>query len=448
VVAAPPVKISIVAPMLRAMTVAALAIATLAAPAAEAKTKRVFWQQNAAVPSRFLDQIGYIPINGIQPEGSGPKTVKAGSVTYKVTWINALYGRTTTTEALRELQRDAKHPPVIQGVYADRRLTSAEKRRFQVLLDLARDGDVLVVHRDNPVCASGLTLAQARGIARGTITRWSQVATLPPGQPDVIVRRLIGSEGFAQPRFGVKLQPGRSLVKPDGGVSQVRAGDRAVAAVTAWTKVRQDSRLCAVALNGVAPTDGTVRGLEYPGAYPVSYVMHRKRRRDREGKALVRAYVAFLRSAKASEMFRRAGVLLAKDEPAGGGGPSEQACFGPSHDHMGRPITVSCDTDAGRSALTGARLDREGQRFAFDAGSTLYELGTTADGQCQRTQGQWEVLAGWRYPENGGGIIAQARLTLAEAREVTIEFPNDSPGVAYINGEPYTSDSSLSSSCP
>ena len=56
-------------------------------------------------------------------------------------------------------------------------------------LDLARDADVLVVNRDNPVCASGLTLAQAEGIARGSITRWSEVTTLPAGQPDAIVRR-------------------------------------------------------------------------------------------------------------------------------------------------------------------------------------------------------------------------------------------------------------------
>jgi hypothetical protein len=437
------------APMLRALTFAALAVAILAAPTAEARTKRVFWQQDAAVPSRFLDQIGHIPINGIQPEGSGPKTVKAGSTTYKVTWINALYGRITTTQALRELQRDSRYPPVSRGVFADRRLTSSEKRRFQVLLDLARDGDVLVVHRDNPVCASGLTLAQARGIARGTITRWSQVATLPPGQPDAIKRRVIGTEGFAQPRLGVQNKPGRGIVKPDGGVSQVVAGDRAVAAVTAWSRARRDSRLCAVALNGRAPTSENVHGLKYPGAYPVSFVMHRKRRRDREGKALVRAYVAFLRSEKAAEMFRATGVLLAADPPSAGGPQSGGgSCVGPSRDHMGRPITVTCDTDAGRSALTGARLDREGQRFAFDAGGSLYELSTTAEGSCSRTEGRWEVLAAWRYGENGGGIIVQARLTLAEEREVSIEFANDSQGVAYVNGEPYTSDPSLSSACP
>lgn len=434
--------------MLRAVLLVTLIATAAASPAAEAKTKRVFWQQNAAVPSRFMDQIGFIPINGIQPEGAPPQTVKAGTTTYKVTWINALYGRTTTTQALRELQRRAKYPPVSDGVFADRRLTTAEKRRFQVLLDVARDADVLVVHRDNPVCSAGLTLAQARGIARGTIARWSEVTAVGAGQPDGIVRRLIGSETFAQPRFGVRSKQARSVVKRDGGVSEVLAGNRAVAAVTAWSRVRRDSRLCAVALDGIAPSDETVHALKFPAAYPVSFVMHRKRRHDREGRALVKAYVAFLRSAKAADMFRKAGVLLAGDSPGDAPQSAPGSCFGPSHDHLGRPITVTCDNDAGRDALTGARLDREGQRFAFDPERALYEITRAADGQtCSRVQGQWDVLAAWRYPENGGGVIAQVRLTLAETREVTIEFPGDTPGTAYVNGEPYASDPSLSANC-
>src|SRR5215204_4665323 len=145
--------------MLRAALVAIVAAATFAIPtAAEAKTKRVLWQQSAAVADRFFDQIGFIPTNSIQPQGAPAQTVKAGTVTYKVGWANVLYNRRTTTAMLRELNRREN-----EGVYTDRRLTSREKRRWEVLIDLARDADVVVVHPDNPVCASGLTMTQAHG---------------------------------------------------------------------------------------------------------------------------------------------------------------------------------------------------------------------------------------------------------------------------------------------
>ena len=423
-------------------------LAALSAAPAEAKTKAVYWQQNAGATMRFWDQLGFITVNGIQPQGAPLDTVKAGGITYKVAWINATYSRGTTTEGLRELHRDSRYPPVSRGFFADRRLTATERRRFDVLVDLARDGDVLVVHRDNPVCASGLTLAQARGIARGAITRWSQVATLPAGQPDAIVQRLIGTGAYAQPRFGAPEKPGTKPVMRDGGVSLIAGGNRAVAAVTGWTQVRNDSRLCAVPINGIAPTDATVHALEYPAAYPISYVMHRKRRRDREGRALVRGFVRFLRSERAAKMFRGAGVLLVNDPvsatPQGGGGVS-----GPSGDYQGRPITTTQDDAAARAALDGQRLQLDEQRLVFDPASALRELTiSSADGSCApRAEGTWEVLIGWRYPEYGGGVTAVVRLTLDTVREVTIQLPNDDPGTAYVNGAPYARDRSLPGSC-
>ena len=72
----------------------------------------------------------------------------------------------STSSALREADEDRRGCRVLPGG-VQRPDPPPERRRFDVLLDLGRDADVLVVNRDNPVCASGLSLAQARGIAPG-----------------------------------------------------------------------------------------------------------------------------------------------------------------------------------------------------------------------------------------------------------------------------------------
>ena len=182
-----------------------------------------------------------------------------------------------------------------------------------MLLDLGRDADVLVVNRDNPVCASGLTLAQARGIAQGTITRWSQVTTLSAGQPDAIVRHVRGDDGYAQPRFGVAHRPAHAVVERDGGVAAAYY-DRAVAAVTSWSRVRAyTSSVCAVPIDGVAPTDASVFNRSYSQAYPIEVALAHRRRTDPQGRAMVAAYIDFLRSDAAATLFRNAGVLLTAD---------------------------------------------------------------------------------------------------------------------------------------
>ncbi len=292
-------------------------LALIGPAAAEAKRVSTFWQQTAYVADRFWAQLGFIPIGGIQERGK-PSVYRDGATTYVVTWTNALVGRSTTA-ALKEAARYIKYRPVDDGIFTDRFLSTREKRSYQVLADLARDADVLVVHRENPVCTTGLTRAQAGAIARGKITRWSQVTTLSDGQPDVITRRLVGRPGkqgdaFAEPRFGVALAAPHTVVTADGGVSEARV-DRGVAAVTSWSRVRRGSGACVVALNGIAATNATVHGLRFPGAYPIQYVMHRKRSKGGENRVKVREYVRFLKSERAAVMFRNTGVLLAA-EPA------------------------------------------------------------------------------------------------------------------------------------
>jgi hypothetical protein len=304
----------------RLLAVTLLACALLAPATAQAKTVHAFWQQRANVADRFFAQIGFIPITGIQAPGKASR-YRAGGTTYVVTWNNAL-ANGSTTAGLKHAARYARYGPVTDGVFTDRFLTKKERRSWTVMADIARDADVLVVNRENPVCQTGLTLAQARGIARGTITRWSEVATLPEGQPDAIARRLVGQPGgkgdaVAGPRFGAPVLSPHTVVRADGGVGEA-AGDRGVAAVTSWSRVRAGSAGCVVALGGVAATDASVHGLGLPSAYPVQYVMHRKRSKRKEDRVMVREYVRFLKSARAADLLRATGVLLAAEAPPAG----------------------------------------------------------------------------------------------------------------------------------
>jgi hypothetical protein len=163
------------------------------------------------------------------------------------------------------------------------------------------------------VCATGLTLAQARAVAQGRITRWSQLGALPAGQPDAIARHVRGEARYAQPRFGVEPAPRHATIDLDGGVAAVY-GDRAAVGVTSWSKVRRYAEsVCAVPIDGVAPTDASVFSRRYGPAYPIEVALRHHRRTDPQGRAMVAAYIAFLRSPKASALFRETGVLLTAD---------------------------------------------------------------------------------------------------------------------------------------
>ena len=432
--------------MVRPFAAAAL-LAALALPAiADAKRVRSYWFLNGVVADRFFAAIGHIPINGIQPPGK-PVTYRHGRTTYVVTWTNSLGNESSTSRMLKQASRHQRD----EGIYTDRFLTAREKRSFQVLLDLARDADVMVVHRENPVCTAGITLAQARGIARGTITRWSQVTTLPAGQPDAIVRRLVGQPGpkgdaFAESRFGAPIRSPHTTIKSDGGVGEARA-NRAIAAVTSWSRVRRGSGACVVPIGGVAPSNAAVHSLRLPGSYPVQFVMHRRRARGRVLRAKVREYVRFLRSDAAAEMFRRSGVLLAYEPPpADAAGPGSGAP-GPGRDYQGRPVTPARDDAAVRAELDGERLEREGVRLAFEPGGALVQRVQDAE-TCSTASGSWTVLEGWRYAEHGGGIIARLRLAIGESTsDVTVELPADAPGTGFIDGQPHARDPSLPAGC-
>jgi ABC-type phosphate transport system substrate-binding protein len=210
-------------------------------------------------------------------------------------------------------------------VIVDRPLTARERGRFRTLADLYRDADVLVVAAGHPACA-GLTAAQARAIARGAITRWSQVA--PGATADVIrVRHLISGFGDAVPHLGTRSvgtlnrqhvnYASGAVGAGDGGVSAAAAGDESIAAITTWSRIRFASPgVCVVPLNGVAPSDATVAGLTYPEAFPVRYVVTRKLVGGGQTVVMRRAMATHLNSAKVKAMLRRQGLLVVGDPPA------------------------------------------------------------------------------------------------------------------------------------
>ena len=289
---------------------------------AHGATIRSSFQLTQLTPSRIWTETSWVPFAlPVPPDRS--YRYRRGGYTFVGPWIPASVSVLSTTEALTRLLKDP-YGAAGSGLLADRRLTRREARRVIRLADLYRDADVLVVAAGHPACA-GIGRAQARAIATGRITRWSQVV---PGAPvDAIrVRHLVDSGGAAVPHLGTgwigRLNNWRvnyaagAVGDSDGGVARARAGDASVAAVTTWSRVRAaPAGVCVVPLNGVAPSDETVRSLRYPEAFPVSYVVTRRIvARSAAGRASIavqrRAMRTFLRSARLRGMLASRGLLI------------------------------------------------------------------------------------------------------------------------------------------
>jgi hypothetical protein len=428
------------------MGVVLLALAVLLTASADASAKRIgaYHQVQALVPFRIYEQIGFVPIAGL----SGTVKVRVGGDLYVGPWANTTASRKSLTQALTEVRR---HPltSIAQGIYADRKLTSAERRRFEVLVDIGRDADVLVVKQGHPACA-GLTLAEVRGIASGRTTNWSQVASLPGASGAIALRHTVVDLAF-EPRFGVAKKPSAAKGRRDGGIADA-ARDSSVAGVTSWSRARFRSGVCAVPIAGVVPSDYTVHRLTYAGAYPVTFVAAKKRARGTWPRTLLKLYVRFLKSEKAAKLFRGNGLVMAQDDPPPPGSPPSggpgSGTGGPSQDAQGRPISPVRDDGAAVSALTGERLVTPdgGLRWVFEPDSVMRLL-EASSGSCVQSNGRWTVLEGWRYSENGGGVIARVRTEFESASDHTIELPSATPDVAFVNGEQYSRSRSLSGTC-
>ncbi len=201
----------------------------------------------------------------------------------------------------------ARAYPSPQGIFLDRRLTAAEARHVQVRLDLGRDADVLVVARDHPACAAGVSRAAAGDRRREDPDLW-------PGRAAARSRCAApapASDGFVEPRFGADFRlPKGAKAAYDGGLAEAAAGNLAIAAVTSWSRARAfQATTCAVRIGGKAPTDASVRALSHPDAYPISFVTLKQLRAVAP---IVAAFRQYLIGPRATASFRQRGMLLAK----------------------------------------------------------------------------------------------------------------------------------------
>jgi hypothetical protein len=292
---------------------AMLALA-LAAPTAASAQSYEHAMVNSYIPARIDPMIGFIPSHGMNPPG---RTVRYGGKTFRFFYQNSAVVWPSTGLIVSTLSK--RYAFAMAGGFVDRRLTARQRKRLAVRADLGRDADVLVVAAGHPACAAGLTAGQARGIARGTITRWSQVVSLPPGAPDAIAVRVENSGGFKLPRWGVRTRKYAKGARgaADGGLAQAASGDRAVAGITSWTRARAYSRTtCSVPIGGVAPTDATVFDLSYAAAFPITYVVPRSPHgASRFSRAMMKGFVDWLRGPDAAELFRARGMMLVADGP-------------------------------------------------------------------------------------------------------------------------------------
>jgi hypothetical protein len=430
--------------LIRGSVVAAVAAAVFPVTA-PAKTISGAHQVQADIPPRIDRNIGFIPVNTM---GQLPafRVYAGGGQWVRGPWVNFTRSGPTMSESLK-LWRQSGHG---DGTFSDRRLTRAERRQFVQVADFGRDADVLVVKRDHPACA-GLTLTQARAIAKGQTTKWSQVAATPSGSSDTIALRHVRfGDGAIEPRFGVSMKLRAGKATADGGIGEA-AGNGAVAGITSWSRVRYRSDVCAVPIGGIAPTDVSVHGLTYPAAYPVGFVAPKKVLRKRYEGKLVRLFAKFFESERAAKLLRATGLLIKKDTPQSPGSPisGPPATAGPGRDAEGRPITPIRDDAAASSALTGERLEPPGSpiRWAFDPGGVFRLVDHTNPDACTSEAGRWSLLEGWRYSENGGGVIARVQTQFESAQEFTIELPSSTPEMAYVDGQQYTRSRSLPGTC-
>jgi hypothetical protein len=300
----------------------ALTGASLGGAPVHARTVTDWPQVQVYSPSKVDAHVGWLAQGMFNLKK--PARIKVGGTTYVGPWNNATIGRGTMSEALKELKGRYARESV--AIFSDRALSAAERRGFTVGARLFRDADVLVLAAGHPACG-GLTLAQARGVAQGRITRWAQ---LVPGVDGKIAVRYPARNGSDELRFGTRLVPYRArggMIRyrtsyapgargaADGGLSSVARGDLRIAAITSWSALRGAAgTTCAVPLGGIEPTAASVATLRYPGAYPVDVVV-RRRIGDAHQRAIVRKFNEYMRSAEVRDKLRARGLLAVGDPP-------------------------------------------------------------------------------------------------------------------------------------
>lgn len=206
-----------------------------------------------------------------------------------------LTGLASTAKTLKTAHRTG----LPSGVFVDRRLRPGEARRWKAK-PVWIDGDVLLVNPANPLCAGGATLGAVR----------ERLKTAATG-PLLVPTGLFGAE---EQLFDLHPPAGREsgyapvakAVAEWQAISAVASDPAAIAAV-AWSAARgrlEGGSVCAVPLDGVAPTEATLRDGTYPATVPVSFAWDRKPRFGRPSFPGFqrRWYFRYLRSAAVREI--------------------------------------------------------------------------------------------------------------------------------------------------
>ena len=151
---------------------------------------------------------------------------------------------------------------------SSRNLTGEELEMWNIVI--ARDGLVLIVHKDNPV--KGLTMEQVRSIYTGAVTNWREVGGADRRIHVVTREEGSGTRGaFEDMIMGDSLITSRAIVQnTNGSVRQLISSDRDSIGFLSLGLV--DHTVKALDLDGVAPSWGNVMDGEYTLYRPFYFV--------------------------------------------------------------------------------------------------------------------------------------------------------------------------------
>lgn len=177
------------------------------------------------------------------------------------------------------------------------------EEKFAAII-IARDGLAVVVHKANPL--RQLTLQQVRDIFAGRLTRWGQV-----GGADQPIRTISREEGSGTREAFTKLVMGEDRIhrraltqESNGAVRELVSNDPGAIGYMSLGLVGDEVR--ALAIDGVEPSDRTVRSGEYPLVRPFLFVLH-----GQPGLA-AQSYIDFVLSPQGQTMLEREGLIRAQ----------------------------------------------------------------------------------------------------------------------------------------
>jgi ABC-type phosphate transport system substrate-binding protein len=170
-------------------------------------------------------------------------------------------------------QQGGKYGTTTAGLY-DRPLTKKQLKKFKLKQRLLwLDADVLLADATSPVC-QGLTGAQLSGVLDGSINNWAQI--FPSWAQAVSLRIPTDYEGKPRWLFGRNSFASSAQRTTDGGTLSVTGGAVAVQKLSYAARYVAAGGVCAVPIDGVAPTEQTTRDRSYAHSYGVYYVDRKK----------------------------------------------------------------------------------------------------------------------------------------------------------------------------